>query len=64
MIFRIQVTPVGVGGQHTVHTGRGGEFSLMVHCNTMLLKSSAFCNNKVVDLHLVMYKHKSLNDVS
>jgi len=27
MLFRIQVTPVGVGGQHTVHTGRG-EFSL------------------------------------
>jgi len=28
MLFRIQVTPVGVGGQHTVHTGRRGEFSL------------------------------------
>ena len=28
MLFTIQVTTVGVGGQHTVHVGRGGEFSL------------------------------------
>ena len=28
MLFRIQVTSVGVGGQHTVHTGRGGDFPL------------------------------------
>ena len=28
MLFTIQVTTVGVGGQHTVHVGIGGEFSL------------------------------------
>jgi hypothetical protein len=28
MISRIQMTPEGIGGQHSVQTGRGGEFSL------------------------------------